>query len=124
MNLVLKAYYDLLDDMQGHKEWTNKLEEELGQQIAFLAISIDESVRDDIVANSPYFARFVNINIKTQLIGLRETEVLQMRQFQRVSNSVTSALPLFNSLTINSNLKFCLNKVHKDLEQNLSLSLN
>ena len=114
MNLLLKAYYDLLDDMQGHKEWTNKLEEELGQQIAFLAISIDESVRDDIVANSPYFARFVNINIKTQLIGLRETEVLQMRQFQRVSNSVTSALPLFNSLTINSNLKFCLNKAHKE----------
>ena len=79
MNLVLKAYYDLLDDMQGHKEWTNKLEEELGQQIAFLAISIDESVRDDIVANSPYFARFVNINNKTQPLGLRETEIFQVR---------------------------------------------
>ena len=59
MNIVLKAYYDLVDDLSENPEWVRKLEEDLGQQIAFMAIAMDESVRDSLVESSPYFARFV-----------------------------------------------------------------
>ena len=59
MEQILKAFYDLSDDLASNPDWQRKLEEDVGQQIAFLAVSLDESSRDLVVENSPYFARFV-----------------------------------------------------------------
>jgi len=61
MNLILKAYYDMLDDSASNPEWVRKIEEEIGQSIHYLVVAMDESVRDSLVANSEYFARFVSI---------------------------------------------------------------
>lgn len=61
MSQVLKAYYNLLDDCAEYPIWQRKIEEELGQQAAYLAISMDESMRNELVEKSEYFLRFVNI---------------------------------------------------------------
>lgn len=60
MDIVLKAYYEMLDDCQSNPDWVRKVEEEVGSSIAFLVIAMDESVRDYLVTHSPYFQRFVN----------------------------------------------------------------
>lgn len=62
MELVLQAYYNLLDNASHSKEWQRKIEEDLGQSIAYLAIGFDESVRDGLVAKSELFQRFVSQN--------------------------------------------------------------
>lgn len=55
---LIFAYYDLLDQCKDFPAWHFKLESEVGNQIAFLATSIDESSRDYCVANSEAFKRF------------------------------------------------------------------
>ena len=63
MELVLQAYYNLIDSASDSKEWVRKIEEDLGQNVAFLATGFDESVRDQMVTKSDLFERFVSINI-------------------------------------------------------------
>lgn len=58
---MLAAYYGMIDDAEGFPLWQRKIEEELGQQMQYMAISMDESVRDNLVATSSNFSRFVNI---------------------------------------------------------------
>lgn len=61
MELILKAYYGLIEDCQGNPDWIRKIEEDIGQSMSFMAIQFDESVRDDLVAKSEIFRRFVSI---------------------------------------------------------------
>lgn len=58
MELVLQAYYNLVDSMGDNKEWIRKVEDDLGQSIAYMAIGFDESVRDLLVDKSELFQRF------------------------------------------------------------------
>jgi O-succinylbenzoate synthase len=60
MNLLLKGYYDMVDDCATNPDWIRKIEEEVGSSLAFMAIAMDESMRDGLVAHSPYFKRFVS----------------------------------------------------------------
>ena len=55
---TIEAYYDVLDQLEGHPEWRDKIEVEAGAQIAFLATSMDETSRDYLVERSEAFARF------------------------------------------------------------------
>ena len=54
---MIKSYYDLLDQFGDNKEWVKKLEEDMGNHIAYLAVNMDETSRDELVLRSPYFAR-------------------------------------------------------------------
>ena len=53
----------MIDSASDSKEWVRKIEEDLGQNVAFLATGFDESVRDQMVTKSDLFERFVSINI-------------------------------------------------------------
>ena len=55
MEHYVHAYYDLMDQCEGFPDWQRKIEEELGQAVAMTVIGLDESVRDAVVARSPYF---------------------------------------------------------------------
>ena len=46
MEVLLKGYYKLIDATQDFPEWQRKIEEVLGQNVAFMAIGFDESVRN------------------------------------------------------------------------------
>jgi hypothetical protein len=58
VELCLDAYYGLIDDCKDHPEWARKIEEDIGQNLAYTFINFDESVRDNLVANSHLFQRF------------------------------------------------------------------
>ena len=58
LELIVKGYYQLIGDCKSHPEWERKVEEDLGQAIAFIITTIDETSRDQLVALSPIFARF------------------------------------------------------------------
>lgn len=58
MERCLDAYYGMIDDCREYPEWARKIEEDVGQNMAFLFLSFDESVRDALVEKSPLFARF------------------------------------------------------------------
>ena len=58
MEMYLQAYYDLMDDCEGHPEWQRKLEEDLGSCVSFLGIMMEEAMRDNIIAISPVYERF------------------------------------------------------------------
>lgn len=60
MDVVMRAYYQLIDDCKDHKEWQLKIEEDVGSRIAFLMTNVDESNHDLISSYSPAFARFVS----------------------------------------------------------------
>ena len=79
VELMLKTYYTLLDECAHSQAWVRKIEEDVGQNIAYMAIAFDESVRDQLVERSPLFARFVSKGMLTLPIGPGETEVLQVR---------------------------------------------
>lgn len=57
----MKAYYNLVDDCAEYPEWQRKVEEDIGQNVAMMVIAFDESVRDELVAKSDIFLRFVSI---------------------------------------------------------------
>lgn len=48
----------MIDDCKEHPEWTRKIEEDIGQNMAFMFLNFDESVRDNLVAESALFQRF------------------------------------------------------------------
>ena len=48
----------MIDDTKEHPDWTRKIEEEVGGNLAMLFASFDESVRDNLVAKSHLFERF------------------------------------------------------------------
>lgn len=54
----LEAYYQLLDECKDFPDWHKKIQKELGGTVSYLALSIDESSRDEAVKMSPAFARF------------------------------------------------------------------
>ena len=58
LELWIKAYYQLLEDAKDFPEWTRKIEEDLGQAIAFAVTTIDESSHDALVAVAPIFEKF------------------------------------------------------------------
>ena len=109
MEQILKAFYDLYDDLAPNPDWQRKLEEDVGQQIAFLAISIDESSRDLVVENSPYFARFVTLFPLTcrtkKSKSISNERVLGPRH--EGEQSTSALLPVFNWTTVKLR---CLNK--------------
>lgn len=78
MEIILKAYYQLVEDSQGLPEWQRKFEDEIGQAIHYMTLTMDESVHDFLVEKSEYFKRFVSI-LELTLAGQREAEVLQVR---------------------------------------------
>jgi hypothetical protein len=61
MELILKAYYNMIDDCKDLPDWIRKIEDDIGQNIAYMATGFDESVRDEMVAKSELFQRFVII---------------------------------------------------------------
>ena len=58
MESFLQAYYDLMDDCDGHPVWQRKLEEDLGGSVSFLGIQMEEALRDQVVSSSPAYERF------------------------------------------------------------------
>jgi hypothetical protein len=58
MELCLEAYFGMIEDCKDHPEWIRKIEEDIGQNMAFMFINFDESVRDNLVAESDLFQRF------------------------------------------------------------------
>lgn len=54
----LDAYYGMIDDCAEFPEWARKIEEDIGQNLAYTFLTFDESVRDQLVANSETFKRF------------------------------------------------------------------
>jgi hypothetical protein len=60
MEVILKAYYQLINDCEDLPEWKRKIEEELGQSVAFLTLAFDESVHDSLVERSELLRRFVS----------------------------------------------------------------
>lgn len=54
----LEAYFGMIDDCADHPDWVRKIEEEVGQSIAFLFVNFDESERNNLVAKSELFNRF------------------------------------------------------------------
>ena len=60
VELCLDAYYGLIDDASKLEtnDWVRKIEEDIGQNMALLFLSFDESVRDHLVAKSHLFQRF------------------------------------------------------------------
>lgn len=54
----LKAYYDLMDDCAEFPLWKRKLEEDLGGSVSFLAIMLEEAIRDKHIESSPIYERF------------------------------------------------------------------
>jgi hypothetical protein len=58
VELCLEAYYGMIDDSKDYPEWVRKIEEDIGQNMAYTFINFDESVRDALVAKSHLFQRF------------------------------------------------------------------
>ena len=54
----LQAYQDLMDDCKDFPLWKRKLEEDLGGSVAFLAIQMEEAIRDKYVDASPAYLNF------------------------------------------------------------------
>lgn len=58
VELALEAYYGMIEDCKDHPEWVRKIEEDIGQNMAFMFLNFDESVRDELVSNSHLYQRF------------------------------------------------------------------
>ena len=58
VELCLDAYYGVIDDCKEFPEWQKKVEEDIGQNLAYTFINFDESVRDILVNKSQLFNRF------------------------------------------------------------------
>ena len=56
--LCLEAYFGMIEDCKDHPEWVRKIEEEVGQNMAFMFLNFDESVRDELVSHSHLFQKF------------------------------------------------------------------
>lgn len=54
----LQAYYDLIDECKDFPEWQIKVRFDLGGTVSFLALVVDEICRDEMVKESPIYARF------------------------------------------------------------------
>jgi hypothetical protein len=48
----------MIDDSKDCPEWVKKIEEDIGQNIAYTFVNFDESVRDALVEKSHLFKRF------------------------------------------------------------------
>ncbi len=64
----------MIDDCKEHPDWTRKIEEELGQNIAMLTLTFDESVRDELVERSPLYKRFVRIHCHFKLSRTKKSK--------------------------------------------------
>jgi hypothetical protein len=61
MELILKAYYQLIEATEDLPEWRRKFEDDIGLAIHYMVINFDESVRDALVEKSELFKRFVSL---------------------------------------------------------------
>ena len=55
---VLEAYYSLIDDCKDYPEWRNKVVLDLGGTVSYLALTLDDASRDQLVESSEVFMRF------------------------------------------------------------------
>ena len=55
---VLRAYYSLIDDCADYPEWQKKVVLDLGGTVSYLALTIDDSSRDQLVETNDVFMRF------------------------------------------------------------------
>lgn len=58
VELALSAYYGMIDDCKDFPEWVRKIEEDVGQNMAYTFLVFDESDRDALVGKSELFKRF------------------------------------------------------------------
>jgi hypothetical protein len=58
LEILAQAYYQMIDDCEANEAWIKKLEDEVGQEIAFTFLQIDETSREALVQSSETFARF------------------------------------------------------------------
>ena len=58
MEQFLQAYYDLIDYCEAFPLWKRKMQEDLGGSVSFLAIAMEETLRDKTVSVSAAFKRF------------------------------------------------------------------
>ena len=54
--MFLRAYYDLIEACDGNEEWISKVEEDLGTQVAYLCVHLDEDNYQVLEDDSPEFA--------------------------------------------------------------------
>ena len=47
-----------MDDCEEFPIWKRKLQEELGGSVSFLAITMEEAIRDETIEASPIYERF------------------------------------------------------------------
>jgi hypothetical protein len=73
LELIVKAYYEIIDDCKGNDGWIRKLEDDLGVQLSHVMGNIEEDHHDELMAASEYFKRFVSKRLQT---GFRQVEVL------------------------------------------------
>ena len=58
MDAYIQAYYNLIDDCKEFPLWQRKIEEDLGGVVSFLAINVEETMRNKVMEMSPAYARF------------------------------------------------------------------
>ena len=56
IKVFLRAYYDLIEACDGNEEWISKVEEDLGTQVAYLCVHLDEDNYQVLEDDSPEFA--------------------------------------------------------------------
>ncbi len=55
MDIVLRAYYQMIDDCAGNPDWQVKIEEDVGSKVAYLMTNVDEYEHDFVTSLSPSF---------------------------------------------------------------------
>ena len=58
IEVIVSAYYDLLKQLEDYPEWQDKIQSELGEQVAYLYSSLSDNSRDYIAQKSELFAKF------------------------------------------------------------------
>lgn len=61
---LTRAYYQMIDDCASNPAWVKKLEDEVGQEVAFTFLQFDETSREAMSQESEVFARFENEKMK------------------------------------------------------------
>ena len=60
MDIIMNAYYSLMDDCKDYPLWQKKLEEDLGGSVSFLGTMMEEADHKENVESSEMYLRFDN----------------------------------------------------------------
>ena len=52
---LVQSYYTMMDDFNGHPDWQKKLENDLGNQIAFMVNMLHPDALSSLVDSNRYF---------------------------------------------------------------------